>query len=95
MKDSICKFNESIASAVNCTQFIYETSDIQQRTLKAATHLIGIVVKGGGSITLHGETKALSVGDIYVVKKDARFPYGGGRIWNTPTCLFTAGAPTN
>jgi len=73
MRDTVCKFNESIANTVNCTQFIYETSDIQSASVKAATHFIGIILKGKGCITLNGNTEEVSPGDIYAIKKGCVF----------------------
>ena len=73
MRDSVCKFNESIANAVNCTQFIYETSNIQSSSTKAATHFLGIILKGSGYITLDGSTQNVYSGDVYVIKKGCVF----------------------
>ncbi len=73
MRDSICKFNDSIANAVNCTQFIYETSDIQSSPVKAVSHFMGIILKGSGCITFDGNTQDVHAGDIYVIKKGCVF----------------------
>ena len=73
MKDSVCKFNDSIANAVNCTQFVYETSDIQKNTVKNTVHCLGIVVKGAGSITVQQRNETLSAGDVYVIRKNTEF----------------------
>ncbi len=73
MKDNVCRFNESISNAVNCTQFIYETSDIQSSPIKAASHILGIILQGNGSITLDGVVCDVCAGDIYVIKKGCVF----------------------
>lgn len=73
MRDNICKFNDSIANAVNCTQFIYETSDIQSSPVKAASHLIGIILKGSGCVTLGGDAYDVNAGDLYVIRKGCVF----------------------
>ncbi len=73
MKDSVCKFNESIANAVNCTQFIYETSDVQSTPVKAASHLVGIILNGSGFINFDGHDHGVGAGDVYVIKKGSVF----------------------
>lgn len=73
MRDTVCKFNESISNTVNCTQFIYETGNIQSTSVKAATHLVGIILKGNGCITINGNTEEVCPGDIYAIKKGCDF----------------------
>ena len=71
--EPICKFNDSRANAINCSQFIYETTDIQNRPMHAACHHIGIVLTGTGALHINGECWPLAVGDVYFVKKGSVF----------------------
>ena len=73
MRDTVCKFNGSIANTINCTQFIYETGNVQSSSLKAATHFIGIILKGKGCITLDENTVDVGLGDVYVIRKGSVF----------------------
>ena len=73
MRDPICKFNDSKASAINCSQFIFETTAAQSEALRAESHLIGLIAKGEGELTVSGETFSVSEDDIYVIKKGSVF----------------------
>lgn len=73
MKESICKFNDSKANAINCTQFIYETSDAQNRPLRASTHHVGLILRGSGTLTVNGVRQPLSVGNVYFIRKGSAF----------------------
>ena len=73
MRDPICKFNDSKASAVNCSQFIFETTSVQEEPQQASSHLIGLIAKGEGQLTVNGEAFSLSEGEIYTVKKGSVF----------------------
>ena len=73
MSEPICKFNQSKANAINCSQFIFETSDVQQKTTHAATHCVGIVAKGAGELCVGGARTALGVGAVYFIKKGSDF----------------------
>ncbi len=69
MSEPICKFNDSRANAINCTQFIYETTDVQAHPVHASTHLIGTLLKGEGILTVNGESMPISEGDVYFIRK--------------------------
>lgn len=73
MSDPICKFNNSKANAINCLQFIYETTDAQDHLLHASCHHVGIVYKGDGMLTVNNESVRISQSDIYFIKKDSTF----------------------
>lgn len=73
MNDPICKFNDSKANAINCSQFIFETSDAQAHPMHASCHHIGTVLKGSGILTVNGESAAIAEGDIYFIKKGSVF----------------------
>ncbi len=71
--DPICKFNDSKANAINCTQFIYETTDAQAHPAHASCHHVGTVLKGGGMLIVNGESVPITAGDIYFIKKGTVF----------------------
>jgi AraC-like DNA-binding protein len=73
MRDPICKFNDSKASAINCSQFIFETTSAQKKPHQSESHLIGLIAKGNGELTVNGESLPLYEGDIYVIKKGSVF----------------------
>jgi AraC-like DNA-binding protein/mannose-6-phosphate isomerase-like protein (cupin superfamily) len=71
--EPICKFNDSKANAINCTQFVYETTDAQAHPVHATHHHVGIVWKGSGLLTLNGESATIGEGDIYFIRKGSVF----------------------
>lgn len=71
--EPICKFNDSKANSINCTQFIYETTDAQTPPVHASCHHVGMVLKGAGVLTVHGEGLPIGEGDIYFIKKGSVF----------------------
>ena len=73
MIDPICKFNHSIASAINCTRFIYETTGAQSTPAHATCHHMGLVLRGSGRLTADGECLTITEGDVYFIKKGCRF----------------------
>ena len=73
MRDPICKINDSVANAVNCTRFIYETTDVQSTQTLADSHVLGIIVKGSGSIVCEDTSATLREGDVYALKKGCLF----------------------
>ena len=73
MTDPICKFNDSKANAINCSQFIYETTDAQGRPIHASQHHVGMMLKGEAILTVNGEEHTLSEGDVYFIKKGSVF----------------------
>ena len=73
MNNSICKFNDSKASAINCSQFIYETTDIQNHPVHATQHVVGLMLGQGATLTVNGETHILSAEDVYFIKKGSVF----------------------
>ena len=73
MGEPICKFNDSRANAINCTQFIYETTDVQAQPAHASCHHVGMVLKGKGSLTVNGESVAIAKGDVYFIRKSSVF----------------------
>lgn len=73
MTDPICKFNDSKANAINCSQFIYETSDAQAHPVHASCHHVGMVMEGSGTLTVNGESLPICEGDIYFIKKGSVF----------------------
>lgn len=78
MNEPICKFNDSKASAINCAQFIYETTDIQSHPVHAACHHIGLIAHGSGLLTVNGESRSAAEGDIYFIKKGSVFSVSQG-----------------
>jgi len=79
MSDPICKFNDSKANAINCTQFIYETTDAQRSSLHANCHHVGIVRAGTGALLVNGERVPLAQGDVYFIKKGSIFSVEQGK----------------
>lgn len=73
MTDPICKFSDSKANAINCSQFIYETTDVQSRPIHASQHHAGLIIKGEAMLTVNGEEHTLSEGDVYFIKKGSVF----------------------
>ena len=73
MIDPICKFNHSKANAINCSQFVFETTDAQRSAQLAPWHYAGIVLSGGGVLCVSGECSPLVAGDVYFVKKGSVF----------------------
>ena len=73
MSEPICKFNDSRANAINCTQFIYETTDAQSHPMHASSHHVGTVLKGEGVLTVNGESLPLAAGDVYFIRKSSVF----------------------
>jgi len=73
MKDSICRINESVSNTVNCSKFIYETTDVQSAPIKADSHVIGIIIKGCAEFVLGENVQSLGEGDVYVIKKGCTF----------------------
>ena len=71
--EPICKFNDSKANAINCTQFVYETTDAQAHPVHAIHHHVGIVWKGSGLLTLNGESATIGESDIYFIRKGSVF----------------------
>ena len=71
--DPICKFNDSKANAINCTQFVYETTAVQAQPVHAASHHVGLVLRGSGILTVNGESAQICEGDIYFIKKGSVF----------------------
>ena len=71
--EPICKFNDSKANAINCTQFIYETTDAQTHPVHASCHHAGTVLRGTGILTVNGERMPIGEGDIYFVRKGSVF----------------------
>ncbi len=73
MTDPICKFNDSKASAINCSEFIYETTDVQSRPIHSTQHHVGLILKGRATLTVNGESHTLTQGDVYFIKKGSVF----------------------
>lgn len=73
MREPICKFNDSKANAINCTQFIYETTDIQRHPIHAVCHHVGLVKHGHGLLTVNSTSRSVAEGDIYFIKKGSTF----------------------
>ena len=73
MSDPICKFNDSRANAINCSQFIYETTDAQCHPTHAACHHVGMVCRGEGVLTVNGENMPIRAGDVYAIRKGSVF----------------------
>lgn len=73
MIDPICKFNHSKANAINCSQFVFETTDVQRQAQLAAWHFAGIVLSGSGVLCVGGERCELVAGDVYFIKKGSMF----------------------
>lgn len=73
MNEPICKFNDSRANAINCTQFIYETTDAQIHPMHATCHHVGTVLKGEGILTVNGESIPIAEGDVYFIRKSSVF----------------------
>lgn len=73
MNEPICKFSSSKAGAINCSQFIYETTAIQNRPIKAAYHHIGLLLKGSGVLTVNGQQRSISENSIYFIKNGCVF----------------------
>ena len=73
MNNPICKFNDSKASAINCSQFIYETTDVQSHPIHATQHVVGLMLGQYATLTVNGETHLLSDGDVYFIKKGSVF----------------------
>ena len=71
--EPICKFNDSKANAINCTQFVYETTDAQAHPVHATHHHVGIVWTGSGLLTLNGESATIGESDIYFIRKGSVF----------------------
>ena len=71
--DPICKFNDSKANAINCTQFVYETTAVQAQPVHAASHHVGLMLRGSGILTVNGESAQICEGDIYFIKKGSVF----------------------
>lgn len=69
----VCKFNDSKASAINCSQFIFETTDVQAQTIHASSHHIGLWRKGSGVLTINGVSRTICEGDVYVILKGSDF----------------------
>lgn len=73
MIEPICKFNDSKANSINCSQFIYETTEVQANPLNTSCHQIGIILRGNGILTINGDSTELNEGSIYFVKKGSTF----------------------
>ena len=73
MIDPICKFNDSKANAINCSQFIYETTDVQATPQRATCHHVGIVLKGNGTLRVNAASAPIGEGDVYFIKKGNEF----------------------
>lgn len=73
MNNNICKFNDSQSGSINCARFVYETSSCQQSTLAADLNTIGIILKGSAVITRNQETRNISEGEVYIIRKGDTF----------------------
>ena len=78
MNDPICRFNDSRANAINCTQFVYETTDVQKQPQCARSHLIGLVAAGGGTLSVDGASAPLAAGDVYCIRRGSWFSVARG-----------------
>ena len=69
MKDTICIFNEARSSDLICTDFIYETSAIQERTVSRDGYVLGIVEGSTGVLFTEGREIPLAIGDLFLVPR--------------------------
>ncbi len=73
MNGAICKFNLNQSNDIDCSQFIYETGDVQGEPLCAASYVLGLIVKGAGGLTIDGVAFSVREGDIYYIPRGAEF----------------------
>ena len=73
MSETICIFNEQRSGDLICTDFVYETSNIQESTVHLESYVLGVVEGSEGSLLIEGVERKLSCGDIFFVPRN--IPY--------------------
>lgn len=76
-KNSICKFSEAQSSDLICTNFVYETENVQAEGLYAEIYILGFVTDGCGTLSIAGTKYDLHRGSIFFVNKKCHFSLSG------------------
>ena len=77
MNNNICKYSIMQSSDLVCHKFIYETTDIMKDSATSEHHILGIVTKGSGTVTINGDASVIQTGDLFLICKGDVFSVCG------------------
>ena len=73
MEKTICIFNEQRSGELICTDFVYETSNIQESAVHHESYVLGVVEKSEGVLMIEGKEHPLVPGDVFFIPEN--IPY--------------------
>lgn len=72
-ENPICKFSELRSSDLVCTDFVYETTDVQKTDTILSRYMLGFVAKGGVSLNVGASTYSMTAGELFLIRKNTSF----------------------
>lgn len=70
---NICKFTTAQSSDLNCSGFIYESTDCQKVPDRAQKNCLHLVIKGSGSFICNGVSFTISEGTLFFLRRGEIF----------------------
>ena len=77
MEHNICKFNQARSSDLICTDFVYELNRAQSAGSTARQYVLGMVDRGGGTLSHEGKCLPLTQGTLFFVPRGAHYAVAG------------------
>lgn len=80
MDRNICKFSVTRSSDLVCSDFVYETANTLAKPRVSRKYLLGLVMKGDGTLTKNGTAHALTEGSLFAVEAEQAFSIDGAEM---------------